>query len=242
MTVSLTHIWPTPDGGTHPGVLFYMDAFGLRPQLNQMAERLASHGYVVLVPNVFYRHGRAPLVADPPDLLRPENHPKMIEALAPFLRSMDPLDAMRDAGAYLDFLAAQASVADGPVGVTGYCMGGALALRTAGSFPERVAAAAIFHGGNLATDAEDSPHLLADRIRGELYFGHADQDRSMPEEQIHRLDAALDVAGSHYRSEVYAGAMHGFTMADTAAYDEVAAERHWTELLGLLDRVLSPAI
>jgi carboxymethylenebutenolidase len=117
-------------------------------------------------------------------------------------------------------------------------MGGNMALHTAGTFPDRVAAAASFHGGNLAADAPASPHLLADRIRAELYLAHADQDSSMPPEQITRLDAALNSAGLRYRSELYPGATHGFTMADTAAYNADAADRHWTNLLDLLDRTL----
>lgn len=126
----------------------------------------------------------------------------------------------------------------GPVGVTGYCMGAGLALRTAGSYPDRVAAAAGFHGANLASTAPDSPHLLADRITAELYFGHTDQDRALPPEQIERLNKALAEAGVRHRCEVYAGAHHGFTQADTAAYDQEAAERHWAALLDLLSRTL----
>lgn len=158
-------------GGSYPAVLFFMDAIGLRPRLFEMADRIAANGYVVLVPNVFYRHGRAPLVDDLPDLLRPQNRPKLIAAVSGFVSSLTPDAAMRDAGAYLDFLAGQGQVAPGLAGITGYCMGGALALRTAGSFPERVAAAASFHGGNLATEATDSPHRLADCVRAELTSG-----------------------------------------------------------------------
>jgi carboxymethylenebutenolidase len=117
-------------------------------------------------------------------------------------------------------------------------MGAGLALRTAGTYPERVAAMAGFHGGHLATDAADSPHLLADRITAELYFGHADQDSSLPPEQITRLDEALTAGGVRHRSEVYTGAHHGFTQADTAAYDSTADERHWKALMALLDRTL----
>jgi carboxymethylenebutenolidase len=227
------------DGASHPAVLFYMDAFGLRPRLQEMADRIASNGYVVLVPNLFYRHGPAPVVADLPDLLRPENRPKLLESLSGFMSSLTPETAIRDAGSYLDFLADDPSVASGPAGVTGYCMGGALALRTAGSFPDRVGAAASFHGGNLATEAPDSPHLVADRISAALYFGHADNDRSMPPEQIERLNTALNEAGVRYRVEIYRGAAHGFTMSDTAAYDEAATDRHWSRLFELLSGALT---
>ncbi|MEV6589018.1 dienelactone hydrolase family protein [Streptomyces acidicola] len=225
------------DNSPHPAVLFYMDAYGLRPHLKKMADRLAEAGYTVLVPNVFYRHGPAP-VFDLPDYVDPQEHPNLWEQITPVLRSLTPEPATRDARAYLDWLADRPEAADGPVGVTGYCMGARLALRTAGDYPERVAAAACFHGGGLATDAPDSPHLLADRITAELYFGHADQDQSMPPEQIDRLDTALTEAGVRHRTEVYTGAAHGYTQADTAMYDAEASERHWTALLSLLNRSL----
>lgn len=144
----------------------------------------------------------------------------------------------RDAAGHLDWLASRPEADAGPVGVSGYCMGARLALLTAGTHPAKVAAAAGFHGAGLATDAPDSPHLLADAISAELYLGHADQDPSMTPEQIERLDKALTAAGVRHRAEVYTGAAHGFTMADTDRYDAEAAERHWTALLELLGRAL----
>ncbi|MFI9759559.1 dienelactone hydrolase family protein [Streptomyces sp. NPDC051963] len=225
------------DGARHPAVLLYMDAFGLRPHLKAMADRLASAGYTVLVPNVFYRHGRAPLV-ELPEFIDPAERPEIIQSLRPAAQTLTSEAAVRDAGAYLDWLAASPLTSDGPAGVTGYCMGAALALRTAGSHPDRVAAAAGFHGAFLATDAPDSPHLLADRITAEVYFGHADQDSTNPPEQIDRLDAALTDASVRHRAEVYAGAHHGFTQADTAMHHPEATERHWTALLDLFGRAL----
>ncbi|MFB7917221.1 dienelactone hydrolase family protein [Streptomyces sp. NPDC056061] len=228
------------DGEPHPAVLLYMDAFGLRPQLRRTADRLAGAGYTVLVPNVFHRHGRAPVV-ELPDFIDPARRPEIFERLGPILRSLTPEAAMSDADAYLNWLAKCPVATDGPVGLTGYCMGAGLALRTAGTYPDRVAAAAGFHGARLATEADDSPHLLADRITAELYFGHADQDPALPPDQIAHLDEALTAAGVRHRGEVYAGAHHGFTQADTAAYDRTADERHWTALLALLDRTLGAA-
>lgn len=151
------------DGAPHPAVLLYMDAFGLRPHLRGMADRLASAGYTVLVPNVFYRSGRAPLV-ELPDFIDPAERPEIIASLRPAALSLTLEGAMRDAAGYLDWLAASPLTTDGKAGVTGYCMGAGLALRTAGTHPDRIAAAAGFHGAFLATDAPDSPHLLADRI------------------------------------------------------------------------------
>ncbi|MFC8519150.1 dienelactone hydrolase family protein [Streptomyces sp. NPDC057257] len=228
----------TPDDSTpRPAVLFYMDAFGLRPHLRSMADRLASAGYTVLVPNVFYRFGPAPVV-ELPDFINPAERPEILAQLGPAARTLTPEGAMRDAAVYLDWLAASPLTTDGPVGVTGYCMGAGLALRTAGTHADRVAAAAGFHGAYLATDAPDSPHLLAGRVRAELYFGHADQDSTNPAEQIDRLEKSLTEAGVRHRSEVYEGARHGFTQADTAMYGAEATDRHWAALLDLFGRTL----
>lgn len=225
------------DDAPRPAVLFYMDAFGLRPHLTAMADRLAGAGYTVLVPNLFYRSGRTP-VFDLPEFIDPGARPELWGQILPVMQALTPELALRDAAAYLGWLAGHPRVAAGPVGTTGYCMGARLVLHTAGAFPERVAAAAGFHGGRLATDDPDSPHLAAARITGEVYLGHADQDPSLPPEQIDRLDKALTEAGVRHRAEVYTGAPHGYTQADTASYDAEAAERHWTALLDLLNRAL----
>ncbi|MFG2133649.1 dienelactone hydrolase family protein [Streptomyces sp. NPDC048751] len=223
------------DGSPHPGVLLYQDAFGLRPHLRAMADRLAGAGYTVLVPNVFYRHGRAPVV-DLPEFIDPSGRPEIFEKLGPLMQSLTNELALRDADAYLRWLADSPLVADGPVALTGYCMGARLSLLTAGTYPERVAAAAGFHGGRLATDGPDSPHLVAEHVTAELYFGHADADPSLPPEQMDRLESALTAAGVRHRCEVYPGAPHGFTQADTASYQQEGDERHWAALLDLLKR------
>ncbi|MGW4198310.1 dienelactone hydrolase family protein [Streptomyces sp. NPDC005004] len=223
------------DGRPHPGVLFYQDAYGLRPRLREMADRLAAEGYTVLVPNVFYRSGRAPVV-ELPEFIDPGADPSIWQRLGPLVGSLTPEQAERDADAFLDRMATDPLVADGPVALVGYCMGARLVLRTAATHPDRVAAGAGFHGGNLATEEPDSPHLGADDITAELYFGHADQDHSLPREQIDRLDDALTRAGVRHTAEVYPGATHGYTQSDTSAYDEEAAERHWRALLDLLRR------
>ncbi|MEU6540883.1 dienelactone hydrolase family protein [Streptomyces sp. NPDC047000] len=223
------------DGRPRPGVLMFQDAFGLRPHLRGMADRVAAAGYTVLVPNVFYRHGRSPVV-DLPEFIDPAARPEIWKKVGPLIRSLAPGPAMRDADAYLRLLEESPLVTDGPVAVTGYCMGARLALLTAGTHPDRVAAAAGFHGAQLATDTPDSPHLVAGNITAEVYFGHADQDASLPPEQIERLENTLTGAGVRHRCEVYPGAPHGFTQADTAAYRKESDERHWEALLGLLER------
>ncbi|MFJ2158673.1 dienelactone hydrolase family protein [Streptomyces sp. NPDC087856] len=223
------------DERPRPAVLLYQDAFGLRPHLKSMADRLAEAGYTVLVPNVFYRNGRAPVVKLP-EFIDPHERPEIFEKVGPLLMGLTPDLVERDAGAYLQWLAESPLVADGPVAITGYCLGARLALYTAGAYPDRVAAAAGFHGGRLATDDPTSPHLAAEHITAEVYFGHADQDPSLPEDQIKRFEDALTAAGVRHRCEVYPGAQHGYTQADTSSYNAEADEKHWVALLDLLDR------
>jgi carboxymethylenebutenolidase len=223
------------DGRPRPAVLLYQDAYGPRPRLRAMADRLAGAGYTVLLPNVFYRLGRAPVV-ELPAFIDPGADPTIWERLGPMLADLTPDLVKRDAGAYLRWLADSPFTADGPVALTGYCMGARLALWTAGAHPERVAAVAGFHGGGLATGAPDSPHLEAPRITAELYFGHADEDPSLPPEQMARFEEALTAAGVRHTCEVYTGARHGYTQADTPAYDRDADDRHRAALLDLLKR------
>jgi carboxymethylenebutenolidase len=225
-----------PDDQPHPGVLFIMDAGGLRPTIYEMADRIAADGYVVLAPNVFYRAGRAP-VLPLPDLTDPEQRASFFQSLRPLLDQLTPERLAVAAGADLDHLAEAGG--PGPVVITGYCLGGRVGWRIAAAEPDRVAALAAFHAGGLVTETPDSPHLSAADIKAELYFGFADQDRSMTAEQIATLERALDEAGARYRSEIYAGAQHGYTMPDTPAYDEAARERHFRELHALLERTLA---
>ena len=224
-----------PDDGPHPGVLFMMDAYGLRPTIAKMVDRIAAGGYVVLAPNVLYRAGRPP-VLPLPDTNDPEQRASFFQSLRPLIEQLTPERVESDGAAYLEHLE-QAS-APGRVGITGYCMGARLGWRIAAAHPGRVAALAGFHPGGLATEAPDSPHLSAGNVTAELYFGFADEDPSMTADQIETLEGALDEAGRSYRAEVYTGARHGYTMDDGAAYDEAARERHFRELRNLLERTL----
>jgi carboxymethylenebutenolidase len=224
-----------PDsGGPFPAVLFFMDGFGIRPVLHRMADRIADWGLYVLQPNLFFRRGRAPLF-DLAEMLKPELRPVRMQ----LVHSLTPEIVERDAGTYLEFLASQPQVEPGSlVGLTGYCMGGSMVVRTAAAYPSRIAAGASFHGGRLVTDDAQSPHRLVGRITAALYFGHADHDQGMPVADIERLEAALQEAGTRYQSELYEGAQHGFTMPDLPAYNEAACERHWEHLWSLFVRTL----
>jgi carboxymethylenebutenolidase len=223
------------DDERHPGVLLLMDAFGLRPQIEAMADRIAAKGFVVLAPNLFYRAGSPPI--DPSaDLEDPTQRAALFERIRPLMAELTTERIVSDAAAYLDTLE---KAGTGPVAITGYCMGGRLGWRIAAAYPERVAALGGFHAGGLVTGEPESPHRSAGDIKAELYLGHADNDQSMTEENIATLEQTLDDAGVRYRSELYADAAHGYTMADTAAYNQEAAERHFRELFALLERTIA---
>ncbi|SOD64422.1 carboxymethylenebutenolidase [Streptomyces zhaozhouensis] len=221
-----------PDGGgRHPGVLMYADAFGDRPVLRELAGELAGHGYYVLVPHYLFRSGPAPLV-DLPEHIGEDVRPALLGELMPLIEAHTLDRTLRDADAYLAFLAEQPEVAAGPVGVTGYCFGGLLAVRTAAAHPDRVAALAAFH----APVAADGPETLA-KIAATTHFGHAASD--LTPEALDALNRDLDAAGLDHTSEIYPGTAHGFTMSDTAAFDAAGLRRHWDRLIPLLDRALA---
>jgi carboxymethylenebutenolidase len=225
-----------PEGeARHPGVLFLMDAYGLRPQIEGMADRIAGRGYAVLAPNVFYRAGRSPVIPFP-DMSDGGARGDFFKQVRPLMAQLTPDRIAADGAAYLDELA---KVAEAPFAITGYCMGVRLGLRIAAAHPDRVAALGGFHGGGLVTDDPESPHRSAEGLDAELYLGHADNDGSNSPEQIAALDQALDAAGVTHTTEVYDGAAHGYTMADTPAYDDNAAERHFEALFALLDRTIA---
>jgi len=224
-----------PDEGSHPGVLFLIDAIGLRPRIEEMADRIARDGYTVLAPNVFYRAGRAPLW-ETPDFADAEARAKFMQSLGPVMGELTPDRVSADGGAYLDALSEQT---DGPLGITGYCLGGRLGWTISASHPDQVAALGGFHAGRLVTDDADSPHHLAPAIKAEVYWGHADADQSMTPENIAVLDQAMDDAGVRHTTEVYEGAHHGYTMSDMAVFNEAACERHFQALGQLLSRNLT---
>ncbi|HEY8526379.1 MAG TPA: dienelactone hydrolase family protein [Acidimicrobiales bacterium] len=236
---------PTPDGtcpaallvpdgeGPWPAVIMFPDAGGLRPTFHAMGQRLADFGYVVLVPDPYYRHGPY----EPFDMKTAFGDEAERNRLMGLARSVTKEMVARDAGAFLDFLAAQPQVAGTAVGTTGYCMGGGSSLTAAAHHPDRVAAAASFHGGYLATDAPDSPHTVVDRIRGRVYIAAAENDGSFPPEQAAKLEEALQKGGVDYQLETYPAA-HGFAVPDNPTHDPEAEERHWRALAELYGATL----
>lgn len=220
--------------GRYPAVIFYMDGLGIRPTILEMGQRLADYGYVVLVPDLFYRAGPYEAL-DPKEVFASGD---VRAAIGHLFASTDNRRAGEDTEAFLAHLADRGDVAGTKVGTTGYCMGGGMSLTAAGSYPERVGAAASFHGGNLATDSELSPHRLAPQMAARVYVAGADGDDSYPPEMAARLERALTDAGVDHRCETYPDALHGWTMADFPVYNEAAAERHWDELATLFAETL----
>ena len=225
-----------PGGTPAPGVLFVIDAIGLRPRIEEMADRIASWGYTVLAPNVFYREGAAADVAPKADLREPGAREAFMGEAMGRVKRLTPDLLARDLPAYLAALRSRPEVAGEEVGVTGYCMGARIALRAGGMDPAVVAVGG-WHGGGLVTEEPDSPHLAVATSRATFAFGHASHDRSMPPEAVAALGAAVEQAGLQAVNEVFPGP-HGYSMSDTSMYDEESAERHFESLRALLDSTL----
>ena len=228
----------TPERGQAPwpGVIFFMDGLGIRPVMWEMGQRLADGGYLVLLPDLYYRTGPyAPMVAA--EVLA---DPSRREALMKLVRGLDRDRKVADAGAFIEFLSSRPEVKGERFGATGYCMGGNASLTAAGAFPDRFAAAASFHGGHLATEEPDSPHLFLGKLRGRVYVAGAVEDASFPDEQKDRLERTLSEAGVDHLVETYP-ARHGFAVRDLPVFDAAAAERHWDALFRLLRETLPSA-
>ncbi|HSV04544.1 MAG TPA: dienelactone hydrolase family protein [Phenylobacterium sp.] len=230
---------PAQGDGPWPAAIIFMDAPAIRPALFDMGQRLADAGYYVLLPDLFWRAGPYP----PLDIAKARAGDPEMGALFQKLRgSTDIEKQMADTKACLDFLAKQPQAKADRVGVTGYCMGGSIALRAAGTFPDRIVAAASFHGGNMATDASSSPHLLAPKVKAKVLVAGADEDGSFDEAQKERLDAALTEAGVDAQVSIWKGCRHGWVPADMPVHNAEGAERHWQELIRLFDETLKEKV
>ena len=218
------------EGGPFPVVIFYMDAPGKREELHMMARRLGSAGYYVVLPNLYYRTVRE-FQSDGSDASRA----RMFE----LMNTLSSRLVIEDTRAIFDFLAGEEDARDGSTGCVGYCMSGPFSVAVAAAFPDRIAAAASIYGVRLFTDADDSPHRTANRIKGELYVGCAETDVWAPREMIDALQTHLASTDIRFRIEIYPATHHGFAFPDRkAAYDMRAAERHWERLHALFERNL----
>ena len=229
-----TYVFEPDQGSAWPALIFYMDGLAIRPTLFSMAERLASGGYLVLLPDLFYRGGPY----EPLDAAEVFSDPEKFKGLRKLSQGTGNRKAAEDTAALLGYLDQHPAVKGSLVGVTGYCMGGGMALTAAATYPERIAAAATFHGGRLATDAEDSPHRLAARIKARVLVAGADNDASFPPEQAEKVRQAFQQGDVEHSVEIWSGLAHGWTMEDFPVHDQAGSERHWKELMGLFDSVL----
>src|SRR6202789_490336 len=193
-----SYLYRPAGSGPWPAVLVFMDGLGIRPAMLEIGERLAAHGYFVLLPDLFYRSGPYEPMDPHTVFSDPEKRKGLMEK---YLALATPANIMWDTQAFLDFIAAQPDVKPGKIGTTGYCMGGLMSLTAAGRFPDRIAATASYHGGRLATDAPDSPHLLAPKIKSRVYIAGAIEDQSFPDDMKARLETSLTASGVDHTIE-----------------------------------------
>lgn len=225
------------DDAPRPPIILYMDGPGIRPAVHDMAHRLASNGFAVFLPDLFYRAGPYPPVDPKVVFTNPELRNAHREK---YMATATPQNVMADTTALIAAIDAAPEAAGGPIGVVGYCMGGRLALIAAATFPDRITAAASYHGGGLATDAPNSPHLLAPKIKGKVYVAGAIEDANFTDEQKAALTAALEAANIDHVVDTYP-AKHGWVPRDTPAHDPEQAEHHWQTLIPLFESALKAA-
>lgn len=229
-----SHVFTPQAGAKAPAIILYMDAAGMRPALIGMAERLSAAGYVVLLPDLFYRYGPyGPF--DPKEVFKGDFR----AILGPLVVTTGNAKAAEDTEAFLAYLDTRADVERCKMGAIGFCMGGGMAIAAAGTWPDRFAAVASFHGGNLATDAFDSPHSFAPKLEAELYIAAAQNDATYPPAMAERFERALGDAQVSYRTETYP-APHGWMKTDFPVYHAVEAENGWHNMLEFFKRTLVP--
>ena len=238
---------PTPSGSVDsficyperrrpaPGVIVYMDAPGIREELYDMARRIATVGYYVVLPNLYYRHGHGTTCGPSATDDTSEEHKRMYQLMFTLNNAM----IAEDTGALLAFLDARPEVKRGAVGFVGYCMSGAFAVTAAARFAERFSAAASYHGVPLVTDKPDSPHRVAGQAKAELYFAFGEMDHLTPAKDVETLRAALEKTAVRHEIEMYEGGAHGFVFPQRASYHKANAERHWERLFDLFRRRLA---
>jgi carboxymethylenebutenolidase len=224
-----------PESAPKGIVILYMDAGGIRPELRAMAKRFSDGKYLVLMPDLYHRMGR--LISF--DTKRAATDPAYVEDIVRHIRSVTNAYAIVDTRAVLEWADQEPSHRGLPVGGVGYCMGGPFAFAVAGVFPDRFKAAASIYGVGCMTDRDDSPHLTAQAVQGELYFAYAELDHHAPVTEVPALSAMLETAGVKHEVEIYHGVNHGFAFPERPVYDAPASERHWAKVLDLFRRNLS---
>ena len=229
-----SYVYRPAAGGPWPAVLIFMDGLGIRPAMLELGERLATYGYYVLLPDLFYRSGPYEPM-DPRVVFTDPDKRKIL--MEKFFAPATQANIMSDTRAFLDYLAGQPDVKAGGIGTTGYCMGGLMSLTAAGTYPDRIVATASYHGGRLATDEPESPHLLAPKIKSRVYIAGAIEDQSFPDDMKERLEEALTKAGVDHQIDTYQ-AKHGWVFRDIPVYDAAAAERHWQTMVALFEAKL----
>ena len=225
-----------PESGQHAAVIVWPDIVSIRPAFRAMGKRLAESGYSVLVVNPYYRTARGAVVPEGKGF----RDPGIRELLMPHARSLSPETCVTDGRAFVKWLDSQEAVdTNRKIGTTGYCMTGSYTMRLAAAIPDRIGAGGSFHGGGLATDEEDSPHLLVPQMKAGFLIAIAENDDERDPQAKVKLREAYDAADVTAEIEVYAGAMHGWCPPDSSVYNEAQAERAWSRLLALFERELS---
>lgn len=218
-----------------PVVLFFMDGIGLRPRIYEMVEKIAAQGYLVIAPHLFYRERKLPVI-DYKAFYNEATRADVFKEIRAMSGRYTADMGKSDAEEFLKFAKCFPIADSSRIAAVGYCMGGGQAIRAGGNFPDSFKAIASFHGGNLATDSETSPHLYFKKMKAELYIAYADKDSSMPPEMIEKVESALKETTLVYKTELYPNCLHGWTMADLPAYNKAGEEKHFHTLFDLLQR------
>ncbi|MDP6564282.1 MAG: dienelactone hydrolase family protein [Alphaproteobacteria bacterium] len=231
-----TFVCHPEEGGPRPAVILYMDAPGIREELRDMARRLGAVGYFVMLPNMYYRVGREGHYGY--DLARIRDDDNERQKMFAVMQSLSNALVVADTEGLVAFARGTEAAAAGPMGCVGYCMSGQYVMAAGAAYPDDFAAIASYHGVGLITDQDDSPHLTADRIKGECYLGFASDDPYVPEAVLDALPGVLNEAGVDHRIEIYPDTEHGFVFPQRPVYRKAAAERHWETLFDLFSRRL----
>jgi len=224
------------EGGPHPAVILYMDAPGIREELRDMVRRIATVGYYVILPNMYYRTGTEGNYGF--DLTKIREDQSQLQKMFDVMNSLTNASVVSDTGPMVEYLREQDAAANGPMGCVGYCMSGRYVMSVGAAFPDDFAAIASYYGVGIVTDQPDSPHLKAGQIKGECYLAFAETDHYVPDQVLEELPGHLDAAGTNYRIEVYPGTGHGFAFPTRTDYVKAAGERHWERMFALFERNL----